>query len=120
MYKELRIVREYGKLAGIRDAGGYLLFLPKVSKYQGQQERYERDLSEQDDLANAIMNKLSQEFKNCGLETHEEEVKQVDVGFLWDIFNELEYHLSIVENEIPEGLPILEKLKELLQVEGEE
>ena len=40
------------KLAyGIRDSEGFLLFFPKISKYDGQDERYEREVKKQNDLA---------------------------------------------------------------------
>jgi len=54
-HKNLEIIFEYGKPKGIRDRGGYLLFFPTVSKYTDQQERYDRELAEQNDLALKIM-----------------------------------------------------------------
>jgi len=54
-HKNLEIIFQFGKPYGIRDSGGYLLFFPTVSKYTDQQERYDRELAEQIELANKIM-----------------------------------------------------------------
>ncbi len=52
MSEELIIVRENGKPKGIRNTAGYVCFLREVSKYTGQQERYEKELAEADTFAN--------------------------------------------------------------------
>jgi len=55
---ELQIIYEHSKPKGIRDKGGYLFFFPSVSKYQGQEERYRRELEQQFKLADYLLNTL--------------------------------------------------------------
>lgn len=54
-HKNLETIFQHGKPYGIRDSGGYLLFFPTVTKYTDQQERYEKELAEQVDLAYEVM-----------------------------------------------------------------
>ena len=39
---------------GIRDNSGFRVFFPKLTKYQGQDERYEKDTKQQRELAREI------------------------------------------------------------------
>jgi diadenosine tetraphosphate (Ap4A) HIT family hydrolase len=58
MYKKLEVIYKNGQPYGIRDEGGYLLFFPKVDKYQGQEQRYKEEIKECFDLAEKIINAL--------------------------------------------------------------
>lgn len=55
---ELQIIYEHDRPAGIRDRGGYLFFFARVDKYQGQDERYKRELEQQFRLADYLLNAL--------------------------------------------------------------
>lgn len=55
---KLKIIYENGQPHGIRDARGYLLFFPKVTKYSGQEQRYVEEIQECYSLAEKIMNAL--------------------------------------------------------------
>lgn len=43
---------------GIRDKGGYLFFFTEVSRYQGQEERYKREVEDTHKLADFLLLKL--------------------------------------------------------------
>jgi len=58
----LRIVYKNGRAYGIRDQGGFILFFPRIDKYEGQQERFGKELQQQQELANFILEAL-QEIK---------------------------------------------------------
>ena len=55
---KLETIHKNGQPYGIRDAGGYLLFFPKVTKYTGQEQRYVEEIQECYSLAEKIMNAL--------------------------------------------------------------
>jgi len=55
---KLEVIHKNGQPYGIRDAGGYLLFFPKVTKYTGQEQRYVEEIQECYSLAEKIMNAL--------------------------------------------------------------
>lgn len=46
---------------GIRDRGGYLFFFTNISKYQGQEARYRREIEQQHRLANFLLDALREE-----------------------------------------------------------
>lgn len=58
--KELQIIHKNGQPYGIRDDGGYLLFFPKVFKYDGQEQRYIDEIKDIFALAEKIIKMLSQ------------------------------------------------------------
>jgi len=51
-----------GKPYGVRNDGGYVFLLPNITKFVGQEERYVRELKEQEQLACYLCQSL-----NCGL-----------------------------------------------------
>jgi len=55
---KLEVIHKNGQPYGIRDARGYLLFFPKVTKYTGQEQRYVEEIQECYSLAEKIMNAL--------------------------------------------------------------
>ena len=59
---KLQIIYQHGKPYGIRDRTGYLFFFTKISKYDGQEERYRRSIERQYALADyllcALLNQL--------------------------------------------------------------
>ena len=59
--KELQIIHKNGQPYGIRDENGFLLFFPKVTKYDGQEDRYVDEIKEFFDLAEKILKALKQE-----------------------------------------------------------
>ena len=56
----LQIIHKNGQPYGIRDKGGYLLFFPKVTKYDGQEARYVEEIKESFDLAEKIIKALKE------------------------------------------------------------
>lgn len=56
----LQTINKNGQPYGIRNKGGYLLFFPKVSKYDGQEERYVSEIKEAFELAEKIIKALKQ------------------------------------------------------------
>jgi len=59
-YEELQVIYKNGQPYGIRDKGGYLLFFPKVTKYDGQEKRYVSEIKEAFDLAEKIIKALKE------------------------------------------------------------
>ena len=55
---KLEVIHKNGQPYGIRDARGYLLFFPKVTKYTGQEQRYVEEIQECYSLAEKIMSAL--------------------------------------------------------------
>lgn len=55
---DIKIIYKNNKPYGIRDEGGFLLFFPKISKYQGQEERYRKEIEQQFILADYLKEKL--------------------------------------------------------------
>ena len=53
-----RLVRQYGDPYGIRDDDGFLLFFPAVQHFTFQDERYVRELAEQEVLAQRVLTAL--------------------------------------------------------------
>lgn len=53
------IKEESGKPRGIRNRGGYLLFFPDITRYPDQEERYQRELKEQIEIAQTIVKALN-------------------------------------------------------------
>lgn len=58
IYKNSRHLKE-DKPYGIRDNGGYLFFFVDISHYDGQDERYEEELKQQQLLAEYTLAELS-------------------------------------------------------------
>jgi len=56
---KLQIIHKHGQPYGIRDAGGYLLFFPRISKYSGQEQRYIDEIQQCFSLAEKILNALN-------------------------------------------------------------
>jgi len=56
--KDLQIIYEHGKPYGIRDSSGYLLFFVGISKYPGQEDRYRKEIEEQYELADFLLEAL--------------------------------------------------------------
>lgn len=54
----LRIIHKNLKPHGIRDNGGYLLFFPEITKYEGQEDRYTKEIEAQNRLAELLLGSL--------------------------------------------------------------
>ena len=54
-HEELQIIDEHGQPKGIRDRSGFLMFFTTVTRYDGQDERYERELVEGRQLAQYVL-----------------------------------------------------------------
>ena len=54
----LRIIYKYNKPYGIRDDGGFLLFFAGFTKYSNQEERYQKELEQQNRLADYLLESL--------------------------------------------------------------
>jgi len=52
---ELQIIYRQGHPKGIRDKGGFILFFPEIQRYEGQKGRYQKEVSQQFDLADYIL-----------------------------------------------------------------
>lgn len=63
-YKNLQLVEHETfsfkgtRAHGIRDEGGYLMFFPRISKYTDQLDRFKREIAEQNEMAQTIMEAL--------------------------------------------------------------
>lgn len=55
---EVRVIYEHGEPTGVRDTGGYLCFFNRVSKWEGQEDRYRNELALRARQAEAIANAL--------------------------------------------------------------
>jgi hypothetical protein len=55
----VQIIEEHGQPSGIRDRRGFLCFFPRVHKYDGQEERYQRELAERALLAQSLLASLT-------------------------------------------------------------
>ena len=55
MHKDLQIVYKNNKPYGIRDENGFLLFFPKIDKYDGQEGRYRQEIAEQYSFADYLL-----------------------------------------------------------------
>jgi len=51
---EYMIIYQNNKPHGIRNANGYVLFFPKISKWSGQEKRYRDEIEEQMKLADKL------------------------------------------------------------------
>jgi len=56
--ENLQIIYKCDKPHGIRDSGGFLFFFTKIGRYGNQEERYRREVKEQCDLADYLLEKL--------------------------------------------------------------
>ena len=52
--KDVKLVCEHGQPYGIRDWTGFLVFFHKVQKFNGQEERYRKELAEKFALADDL------------------------------------------------------------------
>lgn len=55
---ELKLINKHGQPDCIRDDRGILVSFPKVTKWQGQEERYIQEINESFYLANIIINAI--------------------------------------------------------------
>ena len=58
MKEDLRIIYQNEKPYGIRNKGGYLFFFTRVTKYDGQDERFARETKELNDMADYLLESL--------------------------------------------------------------
>lgn len=56
--EKLQIIYQGDRPHGIRNKGGFLLFFPQITKFPGQEERYQQELKQQVELANNLLNSL--------------------------------------------------------------
>ncbi len=54
--RPLEVIFQRDKAYGVRNTGGYLCFMRKVSHYTGQDERYKAEIKETNDFARLIAN----------------------------------------------------------------
>jgi t-SNARE complex subunit (syntaxin) len=71
--KEIVILEENDIPVGIRDITGYLLFFPKIDKYLGEEERYQREISERKELAKFLVKVLNDQKQRAIFEKLETE-----------------------------------------------
>lgn len=57
-HKDLKITYEHGNPYGIRDKTGFLLTFRVAKKFEGQEERYRKDLQDMFDLADYLLKAL--------------------------------------------------------------
>ena len=57
-YEEAQIIYKHGKPYGIRDKTGFLFFFTDVCKYTNQEDRYRKEIQDQYDLADLLLNTL--------------------------------------------------------------
>lgn len=55
---ELKVIYKNHKPLGIRDGSGFLFFFSDIQQYQGQEERYRREIEQQFRLADYLLSKL--------------------------------------------------------------
>ena len=58
MHKNLQIIYKNNKPDGIRDESGFLFFFTNIYKYHNQEDRYCKEIKEQNDLADYLLNAL--------------------------------------------------------------
>lgn len=61
MKGKIDIIFQGGQVFGIRDEGGYLVFFPKVTKYEGQETRYKNQVMKFRKLALTIKKAIENE-----------------------------------------------------------
>lgn len=59
---EYKIVYKNNKPYGIRNQGGFILFFPDITKYDGQEERYRDEVMEQYKLADFLKQQLEENY----------------------------------------------------------
>lgn len=59
---EKNTFRDGSRVDSIRNHGGALVFFPEISHYDGQDERYRRELKEQHELAEVIYNAINSHY----------------------------------------------------------
>jgi len=62
--EELRIIYKNNKPYGIRDKNGFLFFFSKISKFDNQEERYRKEIEEQFELADFLLESLKSKDNN--------------------------------------------------------
>ena len=65
-YNKLQIIHKHGQPDGIRYEGGFLFFFPPVHKYQGQEDRYRREIQERYELADYLLAQIENPDTNAG------------------------------------------------------
>jgi hypothetical protein len=63
---EVRVIYEFGEPTGVRDTGGYLCHFNRVTKWQGQEDRYRNELALRARQAEAIATALRSALKSEG------------------------------------------------------
>ena len=58
LHGNVRLVYEHGEPHGIRDDYGLICFFNRVTKFAGQEERYQQELAERRQTAQFILNSL--------------------------------------------------------------
>jgi len=58
--ENLQIIYEHNKPYGIRNKNGFLFFFVDIIKFQGQEDRYKKEIKEQQELADYLLNILKQ------------------------------------------------------------
>lgn len=59
---EYKVVYENNKPHGIRNQGGFILFFPDITKYDGQEKRYRNEVMEQYKLADFLKQQLEENY----------------------------------------------------------
>jgi hypothetical protein len=58
LHGNVRLIYQHGEPHGIRDDHGFICFFHRVTKFAGQEERYQRELQERRQTAQFILNSL--------------------------------------------------------------
>ena len=56
---EYEVIYKMNRPYGIRNSGGYVVFFPRVRKWEGQEQRYQEEIMEQMMLANRLCDYLN-------------------------------------------------------------
>lgn len=96
---QLKLVYEHGQPHGIRDRGGYLMFFPSVTKYEGQEERYRNELAQRSRLADFLLRSLQQ----SGHETPAPTVLNAEgSALMMELFNRMP--IKALRDDVPEDV----------------
>lgn len=77
---EVRIIYEHGEPKGVRDTTGYLCFFNRVNKYDGQEDRYRKELALRARHAEVIANALRSAVEPA--EEHEDKADLLSMAAL--------------------------------------
>lgn len=61
---KIQIIYKHNKPYGIRDRSGFLFFFSDISKFNGQEERYRKEVGQQYALADFLLESLNSEQLN--------------------------------------------------------